>query len=210
MERAGKAFAVLSGRRSRRFLCSAAVVAWTFVCWISAPSLNSLAQEAAAPSERPHLKAGPQQRIGPKQIVVKLEFSSEGRSVKQVRAEIVVGSGSWRYRRARAASGAAVSISAREQQGSPEGQSKMVVLFVTISSRKQEIPSGTVAELVFDWAPDRRGDSSGPKTGDQVDLKIRKVEAESADESRKTPKPFEPPTAEPPANPVPTCFFFTH
>ena len=141
---------------------------------------------------------------------MKLEFSPEGRSIRQVRAEIVVASGLWRYRLARAVSGASVTITAKEQRGSDREQSKAVVVLLTISSRKQAIPSGTVAELAFDWVPERTGDSSGPKAGDQVDLKIRKVEVEQSGEPRETPAPLEPPTAEPPANPVPTCFFFTH
>ena len=141
---------------------------------------------------------------------MKLEFSPEGRSVSKLRAEIVVGPGPWRYSRARTVSGAPVTVSAKEQRR-PEGQqSKAVVVLLTISSRKQAIPSGTVAELVFTRSGERSGDRNAPDANDHPVLEIRKVEVEFFGKPQDTRAPLEPPTAEPPANPVPTCFFFTH
>jgi hypothetical protein len=193
-------------QRPRGFLQAALAAALAFILCAGATPSTGAAQETAARAEQPQLKFGAPQRTGAKEISVKLEFSPEGRSVRELRVEIAVSPGSWQYRRARAAPGLPLAVSARQQRDSGAQQAKPAVLLLTISSRKDALPSGTVAELVFSWS----GDRNGPQVNDRPALEIRKLEAESSGEPPAAAAPLEPPTLEPPANPAPTCFFFTH
>jgi hypothetical protein len=194
----GRPLVPIPARRSRGLSLAAGCA---LVCGISLIPTAGLAQEGTSRPRQPQLKLGAQQRTSAKEISVKLEFSPEGQIVNQVRAEIVLPPGPWQYRKAQATPGSPVAISARQQREKRQ-EGKVMVVLLTISSRKREIALGAVAELYFT--------RNGPNAPNHLDLEIRKFDVESSKEQTDARPPLEPPTAEPPANPVPTCFFFTH
>ena len=166
------------------------------------------AESPLEPSEDSQLRLGPQRRVAPNRVAVALEITpAKDAKVREMRAEILLPPGPWRFRKAEAPEGSGLKISVRqrreEQTASPGEKRASTVLALVISGGKAELTAGQAGELSFSL--------DGPETALPIPLQIRKLESFSAEsKSADELPPLKPPTMNPPANPVPTCFFFTH
>jgi hypothetical protein len=193
----------------RRRLCLLAGV-WTsvfFLQFIVRPGDAATQGARSQDSTRPVFKLGGQKRSNGNAFTVALEFGfSDEMKANQIRAEIILPQGPWRFRKAQTVAGSALKVSAkqrREKRIAPGGaEQDVAILSLTISSGKAVLSPGTVAELLFT--------REGPDVSSEIPLVIRSFEITSPDLPSASQPPLEPPSAEPPANPAPTCFFFTH
>jgi hypothetical protein len=202
------------GHHGRRQICLIAGV-WTsflFAQIITGPAAASTqdlpSKEQGSNEEgRPQLRLGPAKWASGNAFTVALEFGSgEEMKSNQIRAEIVLSQSPWRFRKAQTVAGSSLKVSTRqrrEKRIAPGGaEQNVAILSVAISSGKRTISSGTVAELLFT--------NEGPEVSAEIPLVIRSYEIAFPESPSTGQPPLEPPSAEPPANPAPTCFFFTH
>lgn len=161
-----------------------------------------------ASSRPPGLHLGPQRRSGQDEVVLHVEFwPPAAGEVSRIRAEVEVGEGPWRFRKAEAPRGTALRVSTRQRHAErslPAGEKQRitVVSLVITTSARVPIPSGPVATLTFSL--------SHPDTA-LIPVILREWEATPLDPAaRRQPPAMEPPAAEPPPNPAASCFFFTH
>jgi len=154
------------------------------------------------------LRFGVPKQTAENQVSVALELAHEGESEAiNIWAQIPLPDAPWRFQKAESPKGSRFELSTRlqrEEQTTSDGRKlQTTVLYLKISGRKGTIPAGVLAQLIFLQVT---AGSSPP-----IALVIRNVEIERvAIHAEEEPPPLEPPSANPPANPAPTCFFFAH
>ncbi|MBI4479477.1 MAG: hypothetical protein HY651_05600 [Acidobacteria bacterium] len=165
-------------------------------------------QDLPAEADALVLRLGTQQRTGSKAVAVPLEFAPrEQDRTTQIRVEIQIAEGPWRFQKAAAPRGSSLKISVkqrREERLKPGGEKeRSTVLSLIISAGKGPIPQGTVCELSLSL------DQS--ESSERIPLVIREWEISRWEAQSSTPAPaLEPPLAEPPGNPSMGCFVFAH
>jgi hypothetical protein len=150
---------------------------------------------------------GNPKRSGEKELIVDLEFRSVDESIAtQLRVEIFVPEGPWRFRRATAPKGSALKLAVRQRRvanTTAGSKQRQTVLLLTATAKGEKIPDGTIAVLAL--ALDR---AELPAV---IPLAINRFETESIEARARQQSPMlDPPPIDPPKNPAPTCFFFTH
>ena len=165
-------------------------------------------QELPAEAEALVLRLGTQTRTGSKAVTIPLEFAPPERDrTTQIRVEIQIAEGPWRFKKAAAPRGSSLKISVkqrREERAKPGGEKeRSTVLALIISAGKGPIPPGTVCEVLLSL--------DQPESSERIPLVIREWELSRLEEQSSRPAPtLEPPLAEPPGNPSMGCFFFAH
>ena len=170
-------------------------------------------QEAPSVQHVPYtLRFGVPKQTSKNQVSVALELAHEGKSEAiNIWAQIPLPDAPWRFQKAEPPKGSRFELSTRlqrEEQRTSDGRKlQIAVLYLKISGRKGTIPAGELAQLSFTLAFTPESAGSLPPLA----LVIRNVEIERvAIHAEEQPPPLEPPSANPPANPAPTCFFFVH
>ena len=156
----------------------------------------------------PRLVLGEPVQAGRDQVAVPVHFSpAEGERVGQIRAEIIVPEGPWRFRKVEVSKGSSLKSSARQQReerNDPQGNKQRVsVILLSLSAGRNAINSGQIAQLYFSL--------ERPDAPISIPLAIRSFQTMPPEPERARDEPvLEPPPADPPMNPAPTCFFFAH
>jgi hypothetical protein len=156
----------------------------------------------------PRLVLGEPTRAGKDQVLVPVHFSlAEGERVGQIRAEIIIPEGPWRFRKVEVSKGSSLKSSAkqhREERTDSQGNKHRVgVIILSLSAGRNAISNGQIAQLYFSL---ERADSPI-----SVPLAIRSFQTIPPEPETARDEPIlEPPPADPPMNPATTCFFFAH
>jgi len=154
------------------------------------------------------LKLGEPTRLGRNQVRVSLNFSlAEGERVGQIRAEIILPEGPWRFRKVEVSKGSSLKSSARQQReertNSQGNKHRVSVILLSLSAGRNPMGGGQIAQLYFSL---ERSDSPIA-----VPLAIRRFQTiPPGPEVARDETVLEPPPVGPLMNPATTCFFFAH